>query len=84
MSRKSFIFLVILGIVIVAAIALYGGTVLAILRAQAWEVDPQLAAETAHSLIDYDLPDGYEEQQVLIIQDVPRAVIISHRDRPAI
>ena len=82
MSRKTIIFLVILGIVIVGVIALYGGTVIAILRARAWEVNPQLAVETAHAIIDYALPDEYEEQQVLMIQDVPRAVIISHRDRP--
>ena len=82
MGKKTIIFLVLLGVAIIAAIALYGGTMIAILRAQAWEVNPQLAAETSHSIIDYDLPDGYEEQQVLMIQDAPRAVIISHRDRP--
>lgn len=82
MDKKTVIFLGIFGIVLIAIIALYGSTALAILRAQAWEVNPQLAAEKARTLIDYDLPDGYEEQQVLMIQDVPRAAIISHRDRP--
>lgn len=82
MNRKTIIILAVCGIVIIVAVVLFGETTLAILRAQAWEVNPSLASETAHTLIDYELPDGYQEQQVLMIQDVPRAVIISRRDYP--
>lgn len=82
MNKKMIIFLIIVGALMIAVVVLYGSTVLAILRAQAWEVNPQLAVEKAQTLIDYDLPDGYQEQLVLMIQEAPRAVIISHRDRP--
>ena len=82
MNRKTIIILVACGIFIVVAVVLFGETTLAIFRAQAWEVNPSLALETAHTLIDYELPDGYQEQQVLMIQEVPRAVIISHRSHP--
>lgn len=83
MSRKTIIFLVILGIIVIVVVALFGNTMLAGLRAQAWEVNPQLATETARTLIDYDLPAGYQEEQVLIIQGVARAVIISNRNHPS-
>jgi len=48
MNRKiTLILRVVLGIAIMTIVALFGGMALAVLRAQAWKINPQLAAETA-------------------------------------
>jgi hypothetical protein len=53
-----------------------------ILQAPFWKTDPQLTAQAAHQMVDYDLPPSYNELKVLTVQDRDAAVIISHRERP--
>ncbi len=53
-----------------------------ILVAPFWKIDPQLATQAAHKLIDYDLPPNYQEREVLVIQDYIGPAIIAHRERP--
>jgi hypothetical protein len=53
-----------------------------IIQAPFWKTDTQLTAQAAHKMIDYDLPPGYQERQVLTLQDNDAAVIIAHRERP--
>jgi len=53
-----------------------------IIQAPLWKTDPQLAAQAAHKMIDYDLPPDYRESQVLSVQGQYAAVIIAHRERP--
>ncbi len=53
-----------------------------IISAPFWKTDPQLTAQAAHKLIDYELPPDYQELKVLALQDNYAAVIIAHRERP--
>jgi len=53
-----------------------------IIQAPMWKTDAQLAAQAARTMLDYDLPPGYQESQVLSVQGNAAAVIISHRERP--
>jgi hypothetical protein len=53
-----------------------------IIQAPLWKTDAQLAAQAAHSMVDYDLPPDYQESQVLKIQGQDAAVIIAHHERP--
>ncbi len=46
-----------------------------------WKTDPQLAAQAARNMMDYDLPPGYQELKVLNIQGQD-AVMMVHRERP--
>ncbi len=48
-----------------------------------WKTDPQLAAQAARNMMDYDLPPGYQELRVLNIQGQDAAVMIVHRERPS-
>jgi hypothetical protein len=52
-----------------------------IIQAPFWKTDTQLAAQAAHKMLDYDLPPGYQESQVLSVQGQDAAVIIAHRER---
>jgi hypothetical protein len=53
-----------------------------IIQGPMWKTDAQLAAQAAHSMVDYDLPPDYQESRVLKIQGEDAAVIIAHRERP--
>jgi len=53
-----------------------------IIQAPFWKTDVQLAAQAAHTMIDYDLPPDYQESQVLNIQGQGAAVIIARRELP--
>jgi len=53
-----------------------------IIQAPMWKTDAQLAAQAAHSMLDYDLPPDYRESKVLSVQGQGAAVIIAHRERP--
>ncbi len=53
-----------------------------IIQAPMWKTDAQLAAQAAHSMVDYDLPPDYQKLKVLSVQGQTAAVIIAHRERP--
>jgi hypothetical protein len=44
--------------------------------------DPNYAAQVAHTMIDYDLPDGYQEQRALKIKTFYTLAIIASIDYP--
>jgi hypothetical protein len=71
-------------ILLIACVALFtwGGPLLTRIRANMWKTDPQLAASAARSMLDYDLPPGYQELGVLVVEQRPNAVIMAHRERP--
>lgn len=53
------------------------------LTAWVWKTDPVQAAQTARTLIDFDLPPGYEPEKVLALREgAAEAVIIVSRDHP--
>jgi hypothetical protein len=64
------------------AVAVLAPNLRRIIQAPLWKKDAQLAAQAAHRMLDYDLPPGYQESQVLSVQGEGVAVIIAHRDRP--
>ena len=45
--------------------------------------DPQFTAQVAHSIIDYDLPPGYQEQRAIQVKTYYTLAIIVSNDRPS-
>jgi len=45
--------------------------------------DPQFAAQVAHTMIDYDLPPGYQEQRAMQVKTYYTFVIIASNDHPS-
>jgi len=85
--RWNRLVILIVGVLGVLLLLCVGGAALApnlrrIIQAPLWKTDAQLAAQAAHSMVDYDLPPDYQESQVLKIQSQDAAVIIAHRQRP--
>ena len=83
-NRLVILIVGVLGVLLVSCIVV---TALApnlrrIIQAPMWKTDAQLAAQAARTMLDYDLPPGYQESQVLSVQGNAAAVIISHRERP--
>jgi hypothetical protein len=73
-----------LGICLLASVALYmfGRPVTDALRARLWKTDPQLAAQMAHEMMDYDLPPDYQELKVLDMGSGANDVIIAQLEKP--
>lgn len=72
------------GICLLISVALYmfGRPVTDALRARLWKSDPQLAAQVAHEMIEYDLPPAYQELKVLDMGSGTAEVIIAHLEQP--
>lgn len=45
--------------------------------------DPVYAAQVAHTMIDYDLPSGYQEQRAMQIKTYFQSAIIESNDHPS-
>lgn len=69
-----------------AVVLLVGPSLNSVLSRWLWKTDPDLAAQTAHAMLDYALPPGYQEQQVFQIkqiQDYAQAsVVIVSNEHP--
>ena len=66
-----------------AAVYIFGRPIVDAVRARLWKADPQLAAQVAHKMTDYDLPSGYEELKFSDMGSGTAIVMISHLERPA-
>jgi hypothetical protein len=45
--------------------------------------DPEYAAQVAHTMIDYDLPPGYQEQSAMQVKTYYTLAIIASNDHPS-
>ena len=75
----------VVGICLLLSVALYtfGRPAFYALRARLWKTDPQLAAQVAHQIMDYDLPPTYQELKVLNEGSNSALVMIAHLEQPA-
>lgn len=78
------ILLAVLGFLVLLCVGIWAlaPTLRQILFAQYWKTDPQLTAQAAHKMVDYDLPPSYQELKFLAIENTLAAVVIAHRERP--
>lgn len=83
-KRVFILFGALAGLCLLITVALYifGRPIVDSLRAQLWKTDPQLAAQVAHEMIDYDLPPAYQELKFLDQGSGTATVIIAHLQQP--
>lgn len=83
-NRVAIVIAGVLGVLLICCVAVWAlaPNLRRIIFASYWKTDPQLTAQAAHKMIDYDLPPGYQELKVLTIRDYNAPVIIAHRERP--
>lgn len=67
------------------AIYVFQGPLRSALNARLWKTDPVLAAQTAKTLIDFDLPPGYQPEKVLKLNEDASAdaVILTSQAHPS-
>jgi hypothetical protein len=70
-------------LLISTALFIFGRPAYYSLRARFWKADPQLAAQTAHAMIDYDLPPDYHELKVLDMGSGTATVMVANPEKPA-
>lgn len=65
------------------ALSVSGCSIIDAWRDQWWKSDPELAAQAARGMIDYDLPPAYQEFMVLEADGDTDAVVIGNSGQPA-
>jgi hypothetical protein len=84
-KRVSILIGGLIGICLLISVALFvfGRPMYYSLRARFWKTDPQLAAQVAHRMIEYDLPATYKELKVLDMGSGTATVMIANLKKPA-
>ncbi len=74
-----------LGLCVLGIVALlsFGQPLLGVVRAAMWTADPARAHAAAREMLDYVLPEGYEEAKVRSVSNTVTAVMMTNSDDPA-